>query len=724
MGGTQSTCLPGIDLENCDTNPEDRDRALRQRRKRWKDAVNAIEEEDEDGQEDTKKIYSEATMEPFPLSARNNSVNTAGSYGGSYAGSYGLNCLPSAEGAAGYSAGPLSGTCPMLVPTGDDPTVVDRIHNPGQQYRRSLAKMAAEGDNDDMEAESAAIALPKGPMRHTVPTYETADRDALSGELQAGEVAQLRIGERIQRVCLTVYENGMSVTPLSEEDMESVKPHSRAWSPFTLVETCQVQATRQDHSMAVFKLTILRKECSDLFYYFGCCGPEAQEQRDRWLSIIQKAISKVTMSLIPEHAIRVRPVPGVPGTVSRLMAGYLMRLVEADVVALYYCELQAYSEGEAKLMLYQDEWCEHEVGNVAISNTSVVSTRKGEYCTILGMDSSLFCARTWKEKELWLRAVSNVKVKLMFDAPSPTQEELDVYRSAVLERVEEVIGLQDRPRSERGERTGEHSPEGSSVAEEGLAAQASAVASPLLAPRRGRPPVLTPRGDVWQPEPIDSPGGTPPGSPRGHSKAGPEAATAAGVPSVSGVAFSFNPVAWDCPRLNPGVGERQPAPQSIFTQPECDFVPPAPIAETMAPMRPVAGNGGSFLTESPSREAILAANRIAGAVESDPGLAAARQGANKLAGIHEACDRAALMADTAPPPAPPTSMLDDCPPQVQMPPPPPPEYNTGIAPPTLVRERMQEIVTPQVAAADSLPADNLAAATATEGEPAAVPVTS
>ena len=32
---------------------------------------------------------------------------------------------------------------------------------------------------------------------------------------------------------------------------------------------------------------------------------------------------------------------GVPGTVSRLMAGYLMRLLEQDVVALYYCELQA-----------------------------------------------------------------------------------------------------------------------------------------------------------------------------------------------------------------------------------------------------------------------------------------------------------------------------------------------------------------------------------------------
>merc|ERR1712039_774730 len=51
--------------------------------------------------------------------------------------------------------------------------------------------------------------------------------------------------------------------------------------------------------------------------------------------------------------------------------------------------------------------------------TSTVSTRKGAYCTVFGVDNHRFCARTREEKDLWLRAVSNIKVKLMFDARIP-----------------------------------------------------------------------------------------------------------------------------------------------------------------------------------------------------------------------------------------------------------------------------------------------------------------
>ena len=67
--------------------------------------------------------------------------------------------------------------------------------------------------------------------------------------------------------------------------------------------------------------------------------------------------------------------------------------------------------------MYKDQWCDSQVGCLSFGKTAIVSTRKGEFCSVFGIDSHRFCARTEAEKELWLRAVSNIKVKLMFEAP-------------------------------------------------------------------------------------------------------------------------------------------------------------------------------------------------------------------------------------------------------------------------------------------------------------------
>merc|ERR1712151_509782 len=90
----------------------------------------------------------------------------------------------------------------------------------------------------------------------------------------------------------------------------------------------------------------------------------------------------------------------------------------------------------ARLTIYKDEWCQQEVNCVHLAESSTVSTRKGAYCTVFGVDNYRFCARTREEKELWLRAVSNIKVKLMFEAPDPTADALAVFRDAVRERLE------------------------------------------------------------------------------------------------------------------------------------------------------------------------------------------------------------------------------------------------------------------------------------------------
>ncbi|CAK0801220.1 unnamed protein product [Prorocentrum cordatum] len=129
------------------------------------------------------------------------------------------------------------------------------------------------------------------------------------------------------------------------------------------------------------------------------------------------------------------------------MAGYLLRSEPGDAVSLCYCELCAYSRGQALLKVYTDEWCEQEVVSISMTASTAVSTRTGSYCTVFGVDAYRFCARTMDEKELWLRAVSNVKVKLMFDAPDPTDRDLSVFREAVWTRVEQLPAADECPPS-------------------------------------------------------------------------------------------------------------------------------------------------------------------------------------------------------------------------------------------------------------------------------------
>lgn len=334
-------------------------------------------------------------------------------------------------------------------------------------------------------------ALPAGPQERVIRTFATAEDEPLRGDpLRSGSILQLKLGVAIEDITLSLYVNGFSRTPQGQadddEEEEKTNPSGRTWSPFSLVEKCQVKTMQHSSLWAVFKLTVFRQEGDDRYYYFATTGKDAFKERDQWVEEISNAIRQVTLSLFPPHAITVRPLPGVNSTSTRIMAGYLLRSQATDVVALFYCELHAYAAGEARMSIYKDEWCEREVSILLLTDQTVVSTRKGSYCTVFGVDQHRFCARTRDEKELWLRAVSNIKVKLMFDAPDPTNEELAVFRAAVLERIVKL------------ESTGANSLDG-----EGQYAQNLMSWDPLL-PQVPRPPLpQSPRGDVWHPEPLE-----------------------------------------------------------------------------------------------------------------------------------------------------------------------------------------------------------------------------
>merc|ERR1719221_1752243 len=66
-------------------------------------------------------------------------------------------------------------------------------------------------------------------------------------------------------------------------------------------------------------------------------------------------------------------------------------------------------------------------------------------CEKVGVNCSCFCidghqlsTRTSAERKLWLRAISNIKVKLQNRAPAPSVEDIRHYRSAIEEHIQSI----------------------------------------------------------------------------------------------------------------------------------------------------------------------------------------------------------------------------------------------------------------------------------------------
>eukprot|EP00405_Crypthecodinium_cohnii_P056091 CAMPEP_0206614712 /NCGR_PEP_ID=MMETSP0325_2-20121206/57597_1 /ASSEMBLY_ACC=CAM_ASM_000347 /TAXON_ID=2866 /ORGANISM="Crypthecodinium cohnii, Strain Seligo" /LENGTH=485 /DNA_ID=CAMNT_0054135345 /DNA_START=365 /DNA_END=1822 /DNA_ORIENTATION=+ len=286
--------------------------------------------------------------------------------------------------------------------------------------------------------------LPPGPRQRELRSYRvnTQGKDVYLGEpLVCGDVLYVNVGHSIEEMQLVICPKGFMLIQRTDRcryqgDMSS-ELHM-LWSPFTVVERCQVNALKQSEKWAVFKITVFRQEGMDLNLYFASSGPDADKQRSAWIAVISQALATVTQSLIPEHELRVQPVQGRQRTSTRIMAGYLLYSDALEKVTLCYCELHAPLKGMAELVFYPDEHCEEEMKTLTFSANASASTRKGSYCTIFGLDSHRFCARSRTEKDLWLRAVSNILVKLMFDRRDPTPRDLALYRAAVFERVESM----------------------------------------------------------------------------------------------------------------------------------------------------------------------------------------------------------------------------------------------------------------------------------------------
>lgn len=309
-----------------------------------------------------------------------------------------------------------------------------------------------------IEVESTA---PRGLRpRHErgIPTYIAAlDCPLIGPPLRVGEVWHLHRedAKHLDEATLTLYANGFEARPHNGDPTITI-----SWSPFSLVQACRLHSVQADAALPwlrLFKISVFHHGTAHFFAARD--EDESGSVRARWVADVARGLRLLTASLFPPFHIRAEPVPGAAWTSTRLVAGYLLMCDNQDV-ALVYCELHTHWDFAAAFAVYEDECCDTRVMRVAMGVHTCISERVGIDCSCFSVDGHHFAARSCAEKGFWLRAVSNVKVKLRHRAENPSALELQHYRYSVAESARTMrdlpAGIPQKPLLSRREPQGQN----------------------------------------------------------------------------------------------------------------------------------------------------------------------------------------------------------------------------------------------------------------------------
>lgn len=227
---------------------------------------------------------------------------------------------------------------------------------------------------------------------------------------------------------LTVHPNGFRVWTMTSPDGDDAMSH--IFEAFTVLAVRDVDEGGKMLRMSIPSQGDDFKVHSFLFYNENAvnCSLLAEAMHE--------ALTLFTLSLFPEHTISVWPVPDIESTLRRIMAGYLLMYEASNgAVCVVYGELSSFWCGKASFVIYTNDSCVSVVEGVEITEDMHLQVYHTPYCNCFSVNHCRFCARTCAEMLLWTRALTNVKTKLTYGAPNPTEATLLSFRLAVLEQV-------------------------------------------------------------------------------------------------------------------------------------------------------------------------------------------------------------------------------------------------------------------------------------------------
>jgi len=264
------------------------------------------------------------------------------------------------------------------------------------------------------------------------PTFSSIPEQPLRGvPIREGGLWHLSSQDRFEPVNFSLYVNGFA---FSNTDGLEV---SVSLSPFSLVRNCRFQSGACAQ-LKSFKVSLLDHDPCCYFAVRSVSERDAEEERSEWVLGISHTILLIIDSLLPPFSVSCDPLPHVSLTQRRLVAGYLIHRDDAGTVSVLFCELHAHSGDSARFIFYENEACTNPIMDILISITSVCCDVVGINCSCFNVDHHFFAAQTPSERKLWLRALSNMKVKLQNRAPTPEPEELLHYRDAIREHIRAV----------------------------------------------------------------------------------------------------------------------------------------------------------------------------------------------------------------------------------------------------------------------------------------------
>jgi len=304
---------------------------------------------------------------------------------------------------------------------------------------------AASDDTDSraqVEAHKAAESAGGEPLRSLL-SFDASLAQPVEGRLiRQGSLLMLDGKDNTMKPwTVLVFSNGFyAVSQSPRQDGNSGDGmHSFAWSPFT--EVRELTSDPKDAScpfrdMSAFALYLFGQSMG---FVFATWGASAGKERHQWVQTLTDALEAFTFSLFPPFSIAAYPLANLPTTRTRVVAGYLLQDHSGSVVSVPYCELHAHCHNSALFAMYEAESCERIDSIIPLTAATPICDSRGPTCPCFSFDTLQLCARTVKEKYLWLRALENIQVKILNEAPNPSSEELDQWREAVLDSAAQIV---------------------------------------------------------------------------------------------------------------------------------------------------------------------------------------------------------------------------------------------------------------------------------------------
>lgn len=320
----------------------------------------------------------------------------------------------------------------------DDPTEIDLDRVP----RRQVTPPPEFTRGDQLGGRTSGLPA----------VYSTAGPQPLLGEVLRKAPVWMLVesqagGEAVEHGDLQLYANGLRFQREESSWGQENPTLDVLLVPFSFVRPVAMQSAALMESMSpvpfskILSVTLYLEGRTHFFCFGGWEEHEAQGCCMQWVNDISRGIRWVTESLFINGSCFQTASPTAEDDSNRLMAGYLLHSDPGEKVRMLYVELQPPREGKARVTLYDDFACSGEIDKEAVIDARTPSYEKvGAECSCFCVGSLQLSARTVFERQLWLRAVQNLKVKLQSRGPDPRAEELNSWREAINEHIRENAG--------------------------------------------------------------------------------------------------------------------------------------------------------------------------------------------------------------------------------------------------------------------------------------------